>query len=109
MGFPDKGASIFRYAFTAALRILDRRLGAPGVFAVLSLCAMSEVREVKEQSMLNYVRDVIKKAMEDSEFKENLTPRWMVGSVVVGVVAAVTITSAISKGYRPDIQKDLLD
>ena len=49
--------------------------------------------------MLSYIRDVIKNAFEDSEFREGLTPLWMIGSVVIGVVAAITVTSAISKHH----------
>jgi len=57
--------------------------------------------------MFEFFQNVIKNAAEDSTFREELTPLWMLGSVVVGVVAAVTITSAISKGYASE--QDLLE
>ncbi len=59
--------------------------------------------------MFSYIREVIKNALEDSEFREDLSPIWLVGSVVVGVVAAITITTAITKGYKPDLHDDLLE
>lgn len=57
--------------------------------------------------MLSFVQKVIKNAIGDSAFREELTPLWMVGSVVLGVVAAITITTAVSKGFASE--SDLLE
>jgi len=57
--------------------------------------------------MLSFVQKVIKNAIGDTSFREELTPLWMVGSVVLGVVAAITVTAAISKGFASD--QDLLE
>lgn len=59
--------------------------------------------------MFSYIREVIKNALEDSEFREDLSPVWMVGSVVVGVVAAVTVTTAIAKGYASNVNNEFLE
>jgi len=49
--------------------------------------------------MGKFFKGLIQNAIKDQSFREELSPLWMIGSVVVGVVAAVTITTAISKGY----------
>ena len=58
--------------------------------------------------MLSYVREVFKNALEDSDFRKDMTPLWMIGSVVAGVVAAITITSAVSK-HHVTVKPDLLE
>lgn len=57
--------------------------------------------------MGNIVKSIVKNAVKDPTYREELTPFWMVGSVVVGVVVAITITSAVSKGFSVD--QDLME